>query len=1524
MKKYIFLAGLCMMINLQFPFFNPAMAQKPKNVQFTTAGLPDELLEYMNGSTNDKDRQKENTKIIKEFRSVYGSLDSRLQERLTGIYGYAVKAKMKGNPEMSGLTQMLVTIVTTPSGGTDVANAYNNAPNLDGFVASLETFASRNAKPKAVMEYVSFCNDLFSNRILYRSNSCEWRFDSRTPFRLGVMEGTPLVWFDTPADLHYASAKDEGVIKGTSGVYNYKENEWRGEGGRVEWTRTGLKASDCYADLSRYTAETKFPKFKADSVEFVHTKYFSTPIHGRIEELLDSPKEPEKYSYPRFRSYQRDFVINDIMPDVDYSGSFMMNGSKFVTASTKHAARLIFKQNGKPQLSVMSMKFTITPSRMQAENAAVAFYMGEEDSIVNTGIWVRYIPAEKQVVLVNDSKRNFYSPYIDTYHSLDIYSENIIWRLEKGDLLFSNLSSGSTISTNSFESSSHYTYRKFREIKGIDETSSVERVYDFSQMRGSEFSVKAFSDYIKLDMSQTLLMIHKLSQHGLVSYNEITGRVQVKDKLVDYQKAYTKSPGFDYDAISLESVAPGTNARLSLEDNNLLIRGVQQFVVSDSQLVRVYPDSASGYQVTVGRNRALHFSGRIDVGKFMLTVKDCDFNYESFSFNMPTIERMEFYVPDFVSPEKYEQLVRTPLSNLVGTLEVDKPDNHCGLVRNKEYPIFKSLENSYVYYDAKDIQGGQYVRDRFYYTLLPFTINSMVKFVTDSLQFTGVLTSAGIFPDIKEPLRVQKDYYLGFRTETPADGYPAYGGKGQYTQKLKLDHSGLRGNGTLSYLTSISKSKDFLFLPDSTVAVTDTFDVREEQGFPQIANGKSNLHWLPKADSMAVATVAGGRPFKMYRGDAHLSGCVALKPQGASASGSADVKEGTFVSQHFALAAREMNAEVSDFTLRSKKFNAIAFSTRNVSSSVNYDTRHADLQSKQGLVHSDLQLACYEAWVDRFSWEMDRKELTLANSTRGTSEGLDALELRRRLPKANDMPGVRFTCTDPARKQLSFNSLLSLYKYDIGELSNQGVFLVNVADAAIAPAADTLHINKGGEMRVLNNAQVVFNRDSTYHLITKADLIVASGTSYTGKGFYEFHNDQAKVQKLFLNDITVKNGVTHATGNVSDSAAFTLSSAFGFAGKIRLEGDKRWPFFEGGVRLIQPCIPDAQLGLLAYADYTDPEHVHITVPEQPTDWKGNRITASILLDKNTLRPHAAFLTNEKVADNELLSAHGILTYLGDRKQYMIGSEKKVSDPDGTVEPYLSLSTTDCTVEGEGFVNFPLRRTQASFYGYGNASVGIQGNLDDHLTTVFGFTFPLAPELVASLANNIKEDLRLIPIGMNTNSEMRHAMMHHLGADNGAATYALYSSTGNLEKVPDAMRSTALFDNIRWQYSPTAGLYFDGKVGLVGVGDKTICMQVNLKAQIIKRKNNQYMFFYIQVAKDHWYFFSYDLGAQDLTLRSSVGTWEEQAKSIPLEQRKIEKEGLGTFRYHVGNKSNEVDEWLSAFNKAVYPDDNDNY
>ena len=1490
-------------------------AQKPKTVEFTADGLPDQLLEYLNKSTADGDRRKENNKAIKAFRASYGAMDATMQQRAASAYNYAVRAKLRPNPEVTALCVAMTAYATAPSG----------AQNFDQWMRVIESFSNRNAKGKVLTEWVSFSQTLLSERVLYRSNSSTWAFDPKTPFRIAIEDGTVWICFDQPADLSYSSAKDLERIHGTRGRYDYREGVWQGEGGRLDWTRTGLGAEACYAVFGAWRTETKSPKFKADSVRFVNTHYFSQPILGTVEDLLSSPMDPGKYSYPRFRSYQRDFVLPDILPGVDYSGSFMMNGAKFITASSKHPANLVFRRDGQRQMVVSSLRFTLTPERLTAENAAVTFYLGTDDSITNTGVTVRYVPAEQRVNIVNDPKRNYYSPFIDTYHNLDIYCGLIVWRTSGTELEFSNLTPGGSTSMASFESSNYYTYRKYREIQGIDEVSPVRRVYDYAESNSWYFGIKGFSNYIGLDMSQTLLMIHTLCRHGLVSYNEITNRVLVKEKLEDYVKANSHAKGFDYDALTLESTTRGVNARMSLADNDLVIRGVEQFVVSDSHQVVVHPDSASGYVVRVGRNRAMHFSGKVECNKFIMQVTDADFDYEKYTLEMPRINRLEFYVPDFTNPD-YEQLVRTPLTDLVGTLHIDRPDNHSGLTKNKEYPILESRENCYVYYNRKAIQEGQYKRESFYYTIEPFALQSLADFKADSLEFGGVLTSAGIFPDIREPLKVQRDYYLGFVTQTPVGGLPAYGGKGVYHNELRLDAGGLHGPGHVDYLTSHSTSTNFLFLPDSALALTDTVVVREEQGFPAVHGDRTSLHWLPYRDSLDLATLAKGNPLMMYRDEAQLRGHLALMPHGASAAGTATVRESTLSSRRFELLAREMNAQVSSFSLRSTTFAMTAFEAHNIKSRVDYDGRKAELTMPDGPARTELPMMEYEAWADRFYWDMDGHLLDIANSQRATTEGLDAMDIHLRLPKIDDLPGARFVSTDPKRRGLTYHSLISSYRYERADLSSRGVYLIAVADAAIAPTGDSVHIDKGGEMRVLNNATLVCDRANAWHTVTDAYLLINGSDSYTGKGYISYPEDTERpedAQRIYLNDINVSGaGTTVGTGTVNENTQFTLSPAFGFAGKVRLEGDRKLLHFDGGVRLLHHCVPQEQMGLLAYADYTDPDSIHVVVPEIPTDWKGKRISAAILIDKTTLEPRPAFLTNERSTDNELLSAHGVLTHFGSRQEYMIASETKVANPEAVIEPFLSLNTTDCKVEGEGMMDFTLKRTQAQFYAYGTATVGIKDNKEDHLATVFGVGFPLASDVVSAMSAAIKDDLRLVPTAPASNGEMRHALMYHLGAERGAKAYAAYSDEGKLTTIPEPMRTTLLFDRVRWQYMPGVGYYCDSKVGLAAIDGKPVGLEVRLKGQISKRGNAQYITLYVEAARDHWYFFRYDLMSQELVIYSSMGTVEDAVKALPADKRRVEKDGLGTFRYLIGNNRGEVNSWLTTFSKTIYSSDDD--
>ena len=1476
-----------------------AMGQKkPVGVTFTYENLPAELLMYLDQATSQDDRKKADAKLIGKFEPIYKGWDERTQVRYKDVCVTLQKLRVKQFPDVEHFIE--VTCLMGTSGKA----------NFGAWMDCLEFIQGRNKKVKDFTDFVDFSEKLEKERMLNDARTSLWQAQAGVEYRLGLEGKNIVVTFPKAMELYYSSDKDNGTIYGTTGKYYYFDHKWFGKGGRLNWDRTGLPTTVCWATLKDYEAVTKFPKFTADSVMFTNTKYFTTPIMGRVEEALSAQMAPEKYMYPKFRSYQKDFEMKNIVEGVDYSGSFMMNGAKFVTSDTKNPATLVFRRGGKLFATVKSVKFTITSTQIASDRAAVKIYIGE-DSIYNDGVIARYVVGERKVTFVNDSKRNFYSPYVDSYHNLDLFSEQIEWKMDADELVFSMIGSGGGESFSTFESSNYYAYKKYRQIQGIEEVSPVVRVYRFMRDHGMtyEFKIDDFAKSIGLDVVQARLMMHTLAKAGLVTYNEALDRAYVQDKLVDFYKAYNKSKEHDYDALTLESATRGSNATLDLKSNDLRVRGVEKFVVSDSQAVAVYPKNGD---LVVHKNRDIEFSGKINVGRFVMHVTDATFFYEKFSLDLPKIDSLYFFVTDFKDPSK-EHIVYTPLYQLVGDIQIDKSDNHNGLKKNQDYPIFNSREKSFVYYDRPFIEKGVYRRDKFYYTLQPFVLKSLADFPTDSLILNGSLTSAGIFPEIVEPLKVQPDYSLGFVIKTGKNGMPAYGGKGTFHQTIDLSYKGFRGRGQLDYLTSVTKSKSIMFHPDSMMAVTDTFYVVEAGGFPDIRNGKTNERWYPYGDSMRVVQVMKGTPFKMYHDDATLQGHVTLHPNGATGGGIATIKEGELASPLFALHTMDMDAQVTEFTLHSLRYNNVAFHANNMKSHVDYKTRQAEFTSNAPLERTELPVMNYAAYVDRFTWGIDQQLLALSNSKSSSSQGMESKPLRDRV-EYETMPGATFVSTGSKLDSLKFNALKADYQYDLAEMKCTGVYQVNVADAAIAPGGDTLHIRKGGAIDHLTKSQILASRENKYHLIYDADVQIASGKEYAAKGSIDYVDEDKKKQKIQLTDVAPNaKGMTVGNGFISDNDNFTLSSAFGFAGKVRVEADTMHYYFDGGVRLLHTCTTEHEVGLLAYAAYTDPEDIRVTVPEVPTDWKGERITASILMAPTSRSPYPAFLTKERAADNELMSAWGQLSYDNKTKTYMIAKAAKQENPDEVVDRYLTLNTDKCLVTGEGPVNFNVKTGLTKIVAYGEGTVNTRGN-EFTLNTVFGFSFPMDDKLVEAMTQQIIDDLRL-SAATTDNDILRRALIFYEGDEKGSAYYSDYVTAGQMDKMPKSLESTILLGHIDWQFSPVLGYYYDGVTSLLAIGKQQLNLATRVKLQLQTRGDVTKLTLYLQVAADHWYYFSYDSGRKSMTVQTSVGVWADQLKTLPADKRLIEKKE-GTFSYKLGTSRNEVPNFLLKFGQDV--------
>ena len=96
-----------------------------------------------------------------------------------------------------------------------------------------------------------------------------------------------------------------------------------------------------------------------------------------------------------------------------------------------------------------------------------------------------------------------------------------------------------------------------------------------------------------------------------------------------------------------------------------------------------------------------------------------------------------------------------------GDLRIDDPTNKSGLRKDSfpEFPIFRSFEDSYAYYDRKLFIMEYMIEDRFSFHLQPFEIDSLDNYTGKGLAFAGTFESAGIFPTFDDTLRLARGLF---------------------------------------------------------------------------------------------------------------------------------------------------------------------------------------------------------------------------------------------------------------------------------------------------------------------------------------------------------------------------------------------------------------------------------------------------------------------------------------------------------------------------------------------------------------------------------------------------------------------------------------------------------------------------------------------------------------------------------------------------------------------------------------------
>ena len=1354
---------------------------------------------------------------------------------------------------------------------------------------------------KNYTEYLAMSENLFAYNVFYKSPTYEWSSNnSGYEFQY---DSVPKVIFSSLDLVCHNNASDSVVILKTKGIYFPSSGKFVGNGGTVNWLKAGLEPNVVYADLKRYEIVVKTGGYTADSVVFYNKTYFSKPLPGQLTDKALA-EAASVVSYPRFESYSKRLQINNLADKVDFDGGFSMRGPKFIGSGNKELeAFLVIKRGDSRFLVVGSKQFFITKDKIAADNASVKFYLGQ-DSIYHPSLSFKYLLKDKQVSFIRSDDGLARSAFLDSYHALDMYFEELTWKTSDSLMLLKMLL-GNAQGEADFESGNFFKSGRYEQLQGMDGTNPLLQIKNYvkSIKDVREFSVVDLAKYMRITANDLRPILVKLAVMGLLNFDPEGDQLQIKERLFQY---ITDRVGkTDYDVINFHSVLPNeANGKINLLNFDLTIKGVSSILLSDSQNVVIYP---IGRQVIVKKDRNFTFGGRIHAGRFDFYGKQFAFNYDQFKVDIFDADSLRMAVQSREPDERGEfpqVKVKSVIEHINGDLLIDHPKNKSGYKNYSKYPVFNSVKDSYVFYQKKSVQSGVYNKDKFYFHLEPFTLDSLDNFSNEGLIFNGEFVSAGIFPKFKEPLKLQKDYALGFRRPTPAEGFPLYGGKAQFNDTIMLSHEGLKGNGVINYITSTSKSKDFTFFPDSMNGIAQSFIVKEsKQGkveFPQVAGEGSYIHWLPYKDVMQ--SHSREKPFSTYNGQATFTGRYDLTPTLLSGRGKINFQKAELEAVNIKFKQTVFDSDTADFRLQAMEESALAFSTNNVNAHIDFTKRDGEFKSNGKGSVVKFPVNQYICFMESFKWYMDRSDIELGTGT-SPKEGSTDLDLQ----------GPEFISTNPKQDSLRFNAPRA--KYDLKKfiITAMDVKYINVADARISPDSGKVVIKKDAAMETLKNATIQANSVTKYHTIYGANANIFTRKSYSGSGSYDYVDELKKKQPIYFSNITVDTTYqTYAETDIQDSSKFMLSPNFEYKGKVKLQATNQFLTFTGVTRIQHACDLVKKTWFKFTAEI-NPNKILIPVTKEPTDDRGNKLGTGVMLSNDSTHVYSAFVSSKfGRSDAEVLTADGFLFYDKGAKEYKISNKEKLVELN-LEGNYVSLNIDKCILYGEGKLDMGANLGQVKTETVGNAKhYLIPDSTSFDLMMIIDFFFEENAMDKMAEALNASIDLKPSDFSKPTYEKGLREILGKEKADKLISQVNLY---GSFRKFPDELKKTFFFTELKMRWNPSTRSYVSqGKIGLGNIGKNQVNKYVTGRVELAKKKGGDVLNIYIEADNSTWYYFNYTRGLMQAV--SSMENFNTVIKELKPDKRELKTErGAPAYTFNLST-TRKKDDFLKRSNAGT--------
>lgn len=1283
-------------------------------------------------------------------------------------------------------------------------------------------------------------------------------------------------YVDFPATELICYAKRDSIqINKTSGKYYILDNIWQGNSSLVTFERCGFSPDEVYATVPKYTIELKKSGYTADSVTFTNKTYFDYTLLGSLEDKARMIRTPSEATYPRFYSYKQDYEISDLYENVTFTGGLSMQGARLVgRGNDEIPARLLVFRRDTLILEAASNYFIFKKDRVNGINTSVNIKL-DNDSIFHPDLNFTYLVQSRTLSLVRSDDFTSQGPYFNSYHKVDMNFEQLNWRIDEDEIRFTMLP-GSSIGKANFESINFFNHRRFEALQLRDPVHPLYAIKKFAEYYGrNEFEVEAFANYLKKSLIQVKQLLMQMSFQGFIYYDVNTQTITVKQKLYDYLAASIARIDYDVLNIQSETNAPLDNAIYQVSNQDLIINGVPYIFLSDSQAVHIYP---ANEQIVLKQNRNFQFDGRVDAGLFTFYGNNFLFSYNEFKINLQNIDslRMRYLgddVDNFGNPLIYN--VESKIENLTGEVLIDDPENKSGRKSMPEYPIFKSNENSYVYYDNPAVEGGVYDRRKFFFELESFILDSLDNFTKEGLMYNGTLYSGGIIPEMPHTLSIQPDNSLGFSYKTDSAGLLLYEGKGTFHQQLSLTNKGLRGAGEMHYLSSVTYSPDIKFYLDSVNTLADEFIVNKKPTateYPQVASKDNDIQWLPY-DDILTAQQNSAR-FNMFNDTTFLQGDLTLQPGGLSGTGRMDLHNSELESGRFIYASDQILADTADFFLKSVNSDGYTVLADNIRARVDYKTHKGEFNSNEDFSLIEFPENKYIGFINHFEWYMDNQNLEMQ------TQGVDLAALKT--DSTDQLVGSQYMSILPEQDSLSFVSPLAYYDYAENLINAEYVKYLEIADTRIFPDEQKISVAENAKMLTLTNTSIEANQKTRYHTIHTATVDVYGKNDYLGSGRYDYIDETRQKQIIQFDEIMPDDkGQTIAKGEILEPEDFTLSPNYTYQGDVELAAGQKYLTFDGALMIDHNC-EQVEKRWLTFRSPINPDSIYIPIPAQPLDINNAKIYNGIMVANDSIHLFSTFFGRRRNYSDEYVStASGYLTYDKAAETYRIGSREKL-DTMSLPGNYMSFHRFGCEQYGEGKLNLGVDLGQVKLETVGN----VRRNLPENKTNfdiVLSADFFLAPKALDIMGETL-DSLPANPVDMKR-SVYRKSMVEMMGQEAYDVMQDELSLFGFLKEIPPAIRHTIVFTDLKLEWNDLSNSYHSvGPIGIGSIDDIQINKTYEGFLEVVKKRSGDLFDFYIKVDNNNWFYFGYSRGVMQ-TLSSS-NEYIQTIKDLKVRERKM--------------------------------------